>query len=94
MVLIGRDGEPGLSGPAGSREPAGGRAVHPCEQCRCCACQRLCMRCTTNCSPADSCFIPVISCPEFADIHILRPVRYLYRSGYGCEYRIHFPGSR
>ena len=52
------------------------------------------MRCGVNCSPATSYFIPVIGCPEFADIREADPVRYLYRNEYGCEYRLRLPRAR
>jgi hypothetical protein len=68
--------------------------VHPCERCKCCSCQRLCTRCKANCSPSDSYFIPVIGCPDFADMQDTEPVRYLYRSGHVPEYRLRLPGSR
>jgi hypothetical protein len=68
--------------------------IHPCEYCKCCACQRVCTKCRVNCSPTNSYFIPVIGCPEYADMRDSEPVRYLYRSGYVPEYRLRLPGSR
>jgi len=38
--------------------------------------------------------IPVVYCPDFSDIRTLPPIRYLYRSDYGCEYRLRLPGTR
>ena len=67
---------------------------HPCENCKCCACHRLCTKCKDNCSPMESELIPVVYCPDFTDIRTLPPVRYLYRSNYGCEYRLRLPGTR
>ncbi|MFH1313996.1 MAG: hypothetical protein ABIJ00_12330 [Candidatus Eisenbacteria bacterium] len=68
--------------------------MHPCEQCKCCSCQHVCTRCRANCSPTDAYFIPVVGCPDFADMQETEPVRYLYRSGYVPEYRLRLPGSR
>lgn len=47
--------------------------------------------CSRNCSPAGSCFIPVIGCPDFEDVREFVPVRYLYRSSDSPEYRICLP---
>jgi hypothetical protein len=77
---------------APSRLP--GSQVHPCEHCMCCSCRRVCTRCRDNCSPMDSCFIPVIGCPDFADMTTIRPVRYLYRTGWDRECRLRLPGAR
>jgi hypothetical protein len=77
-----------------------GRAVrrdlpeHSCERCRCCACHKLCTRCRANCRPMETSFIPVVYCPDYVDTRSLRPVRYFYRSGYDCEYRLRLPGTR
>ena len=67
---------------------------HPCEHCRCCACHRLCTKCRDNCSPMESELVPVVYCPDFRDLRTLPPIRYLYRSDYGCEYRLRLPGTR
>jgi hypothetical protein len=67
---------------------------HACEYCKCCSCKKVCTRCRMNCSPTDSYFIPVIGCPEFSDIRKFEPVRYLYRSTAGVEYRICLPKSK
>jgi hypothetical protein len=76
------------------RPGAPGISTHPCEHCKCCSCQRVCTRCRSNCSPSDSYFIPVVGCPEFVDMRMAKPVRYLYRSEYGREFKIHLPGAR
>ncbi len=67
---------------------------HACEYCRCCSCKKVCTRCRINCVPTDSYFIPVIGCPEFADMREFEPVRYIYRSTAGVEYRICLPKPR
>ena len=64
---------------------------HACEYCKCCSCKKVCTMCRVNCSPTDSYFIPVIGCPDFEDMRKFEPVRYIYRSGAGVEYRIHLP---
>lgn len=69
-------------------------ARHPCEHCKCCACRRLCTKCKDHCRPMDLTLIPVVYCPDFIDIRTLKPVRYLYRSGYDFEYRLRLPGTR
>jgi hypothetical protein len=69
-------------------------ASHPCEQCQCCACQMVCTKCRANCAPMGAEFMPVVYCPEFADMRTFRPVRYLYRSDYSCEYRLRLPGTK
>ncbi len=72
--------------------PPAGR--HPCEYCKCCSCKKVCTKCSVNCAPGDSYFIPVIGCPEFDDIRRFEPVRYLYRNTGEVEYRIHLPKRR
>jgi hypothetical protein len=72
----------------------GGTTVHPCEHCKCCSCARVCTRCSINCSPEDSSFIPVIGCPEFKDMREIEPVRYLYRGDAGKEFRLRLPRPR
>lgn len=67
---------------------------HPCEYCKCCSCKQVCTKCRINCSPTDSYFIPVIGCPDFSDMREFEPVRYLYRSTAGVEYRICLPKPR
>jgi len=84
---------PGQELLACSRFP-GVRSEHPCEHCKCCACHRLCTKCRENCRPMKSSLIPVIYCPDFVDLRTLGPVRYLYRSDCGCEYRLRLPGTR
>lgn len=74
--------------------PLGIEARHPCEHCKCCACHRLCTKCKDHCRPTESYLIPVVYCPDFIDIRTLKPVRYLYRSGYECEYRLRLPRAR
>jgi hypothetical protein len=69
-------------------------AEHACEYCKCCSCKNVCNRCRMNCSPTDSDFIPVIGCPDFNDMRKFEPVRYLYRSTAGVEYRICLPKPR
>lgn len=69
-------------------------ATHPCEQCRCCACHKLCTRCRDHCRPMESSFAPVAYCPDFSDMRDLRPVRYLYRADCESEYRLRLPGVR
>jgi hypothetical protein len=68
--------------------------VHPCEQCKCCSCMKICTMCRRNCSPSESFFVPVIGCPDFVHIKETPPVRYTYRTGYDFEYRLCLPGSR
>ncbi len=69
-------------------------SVHPCEQCKCCSCMRVCTMCYRNCSPSESYFIPVVGCPDFVHMQETPPVRYTHRSGYGLEYKLRLPGSR
>lgn len=69
-------------------------SVHPCEQCKCCSCMRVCTMCHRNCSPSESFFVPVIGCPDFVHMQDTPPVRYTHRTGYGFEYRLRLPGSR
>ena len=69
-------------------------SVHPCEQCKCCSCMRVCTMCHRNCSPSESFFVPVIGCPDFVHMQETPPVRYTHRTGYSFEYRLRLPGSR
>ena len=95
LVVLGACGQPS-HGPDVLSWPlrAGGYSNHPCECCKCCACQKACNKCRDHCCPMESNLIPVVYCPDFADIRALRPTRYLYRSDYSCEYRLHLPGMR
>ncbi len=61
----------------------------PCEHCLCAACEKLCMKCSISCSPMDNRHIPLIGCPEFVDMRLLKPLRYTYRGGADLEYRLH-----
>lgn len=96
MMVLGDSSRSGGAGVGQDLHYAGslGISAHPCEYCKCCSCQKVCTKCRSNCSPADSLFIPVIGCPEFADMHTASPIRYLYRNGYGREFRVHLPRSR
>jgi hypothetical protein len=72
--------------------PAGGRPEEdrtPCEHCLCAACEKLCMKCSISCSPMHSRYIPLIGCPDFVDMRLLKPLRYTYRGGADIEYRLH-----
>lgn len=96
MRVLGNLSESGVSAAAGdSGNPTiPGFSTHPCEYCKCCSCQRVCTRCVSNCSPSNSYFIPVVGCPDFIDMREADPIRYLYRSEYGCEFKIHLPRAR
>ncbi len=69
--------------------PQPGEDRSPCEHCLCAACEKLCMKCSISCSPMDNRHIPLIGCPEFVDMRLLKPLRYTYRGGADVEYRLH-----
>jgi hypothetical protein len=94
LVVLGAAGQAGTALDVACELGRAAVAKHPCEQCRCCACHKLCTKCRDHCSPMESCFTPVAYCPDFADMRDLRPVRYLYRSDYESEYRLRLPGTR
>jgi hypothetical protein len=95
LVMLDVSGEPeAVRDMACYSRSATGCSRHPCEQCRCCACFKACTKCRDNCRPMEANLIPVVYCPDFVDFRGLRPVRYLYRSDYDCEYRLHLPGTR
>ena len=60
-----------------------------CEHCLCAACEKLCMKCSISCSPMHNRHVPLIGCPDFVDMRLLKPLRYTYRGGADLEYRLH-----